>query len=123
MKLIVAALAALALAPAAHAQGGAPPTGLCFTDGPDWAVFANNKATTCDFAQETYFAFLTYRYNHTVHYNSVILIPVRSGATGTLWLMRCRTEKYPAVSALCRSKKPKGMNITISRIIDAKGSR
>jgi len=123
MKKLAIALATLALAApaAASAQGGggAPPTGICFTDGPDWAIFANNKVTTCDFAQETYFAFLVYRYNHTVHYGSVILIPVRSGATGTLWLMRCRTEDYPSINAVCRSKKPKGMNITISRIIDA----
>jgi hypothetical protein len=116
-------LTALALAvPASASAQGAPPTGLCFTDGPDWAIFANNKVTTCAFAQETYFAFLSYRYNHTVHYNSVILIPVRSGATGTLWQMRCRTEKYPLVNVVCHSKKPKGMNITISRIIDAKGN-
>jgi len=121
-KLAIAfALAVAAVAPAAASAqggGGAPPTGLCITLPDGWAVFANNKWTTCDFATEMFFALQVYQLNHTVRYNSTIVIPVRSGTTGHLWRMRCRTEKYPAISALCRSKPP-GMNITISRIIDA----
>jgi hypothetical protein len=119
-KLAIAFAAALALAvPAsASAQGGAPPTGICATTPDGWAVFANNKWTTCDFAIETFFALQAYQVGHTIHYNTTIVIPVRSGTTGHLWRIRCHTEKYPSISALCRSKPP-GMNMTISRVIDA----